>query len=234
MALHIGIVACSAEGAALCYQTICKEGPAKLGPHKHPEVSMHTPPFSKYVDFLQAGDWQAVGDLMLVSATKLAAIGADFLICPDNTIHNALDMVEDKSPVPWLHIARVVSEEAHRRGMKKLGLMGTRWLVESDTYPRKLSKLGIGCIIPSKESQIELDRIIMEELVYGKFLKPSIKYLQSVISRFSEDTCDAVALVCTELPLVINDNNSNLPILDSTRLLALAALKYAIDTDRAI
>src|SRR5262245_66221725 len=112
MTQHIGIVACSAEGAALCYRTICTEGPALLGAHGHPEVSMHTHSLADYVACLERGDWQGVGELMLASAEKLARIGADFLICPDNTIHQALPHVEPRSPRPWLHIAEVVADEA--------------------------------------------------------------------------------------------------------------------------
>ena len=228
MTLHIGIVACSAEGAALCYKTICKEANDILGSHCHPEISMHTPPLSKYVECLDNDDWLGVGNLMLVSAEKLVAMGADFLICPDNTIHKGLDMVMANSPAPWIHIAQVVSEEAQRRNFKKIGLMGTKWLVESETYPQKLSDVGINCYRPDDYIRAEVGRIIMEELVKGEFLEPSVSYLQDVISGFVKAKCDAVVLGCTELPLVLNDSNSALPTLDSTRLLARAALKQAL------
>src|SRR6478735_11573989 len=143
MVKHIGIVACSAEGAALCYRTICAEGARLLGPHAHPEVSLHSLSLADYVDCLDRGDLQGVGDLMLSSAHKLAAIGADFLICPDNTIHQALPYVEPRSPRPWLHIAEVVAAEAAGRGYQRLGLTGTRWLVDSEVYPEKLTARGL-------------------------------------------------------------------------------------------
>jgi len=132
---HIGIVGCSAEGAALCYKTICVEGARLLGPHAHPEVSMHTHSLADYMTRIYRNDWQAVGDLMLASANKLAAVGADFLICPDNTIHQAFRFVAPRSPRPWLHIAEVVADQAVERGFRRIGLTGTRWLVESDVYP---------------------------------------------------------------------------------------------------
>ena len=132
MPLHIGIVACSAEGAALCYRTICVEGAELLGPHGHPEVSMHTHPLAEYMKCIYRGDWQGVSELMLSAADKLATIGADFLICPDNTIHQALRLVEPRSPRPWMHIAEVVAARAVERGFRRLGLTGTRWLVESE------------------------------------------------------------------------------------------------------
>src|SRR5437016_5313065 len=140
---HIGIVACSAEGAALCYRTLCKEGSQLLGAHAHPEMTMHTHSFADYVKCLDCDDWEGVGELMLSSAKKLASAGADFLICPDNTIHQALPYVEPRSPLPWLHIAAVVSAQAVEGGYRRLGLTGTRWLVDSEVYPEKLTARGL-------------------------------------------------------------------------------------------
>jgi aspartate racemase len=229
MTLHIGIVGCSAEGAALCYRTICSEGAKLLGPHAHPDVSMHTPSFAKYVVCLDRHDRQGVADLMLASARKLASIGADFLICPDNTIHEVFDLVAPNSPRPWLHIAEVVADEAVSRGFRRVGLTGTQWLVDSDVYPARLASRGIDLVRPSEAERQEIHRIIMTELVPGFVVPSSVVYLQQVIADLAAAGCDSVALACTELPLVINDANSRLPTLDSTRLLARAALRRATD-----
>jgi aspartate racemase len=229
MPRHIGIVACSAEGAALCYRTICVEGAGFLGPHAHPEVSMHTPSLAEYVSCLDRDDWQGVGELMLASANKLAQIGAAFLICPDNTLHRALAYVEPRSPLPWLHIAEVVADEATGRGFRRLGLTGTRWLVESEVYPSKLAPRGLEYVRPSAAEREEINRIIMDELVCSVFKPEAIGYLQRVIGRMKEEGCDAVVLGCTEIPLIMSDANSPLPTLDSTRLLARAALRRAIE-----
>ncbi len=231
MTQHIGIVGCSAEGAALCYRTICSEGAKLLGPHAHPEVSMHTPSFADYASCLDRGDWQGVGELMLASANKLASAGADFLICPDNTIHQALPDMESRSPLPWLHIAEVVVAEAVYRRFQRLVLTGTRWLVESEVYPEKLAARGLEFIRPEKDERIEMNRIIMDELVCGVFKPEAIAYFQGVIERSKESGCDAAILGCTEIPLIIDDTNSALPTLDSTRLLARAALRRAVNAD---
>jgi aspartate racemase len=225
---HIGIVACSAEGAALCYRTICVEGAQLLGAHGHPEVSMHTHPLAEYMACIYRGDWQGVGTLMLSSANKLAAIGADFLICPDNTIHQALPYVEPRSPLPWLHIAEVAARDAVERRFNRLGLTGTRWLVDSDVYPQKLSANGLEYVRPNADERDEINRIIMDELVYGIFKPEAVAYFQRVIGRMKDEGCDAVVLGCTEIPLIMNDMNSPLPTLDSTRLLARAALRRAV------
>jgi aspartate racemase len=225
---HIGIVACSAEGAALCYRTICAEGSAMLGPHAHPEVSLHSASLADYVRCLDEKNLQGVADLMLDSARKLAAAGADFLICPDNTIHQAFSLVEPVSPRPWLHIAEVVASEAAARGYRKLGLTGTRWLISSEVYPEKLRAQGLECVRPSDAERDEIGHLIMEELVYGVLRPATVLRFQQVIQGLKDQGCDAVILGCTEIPLIIDDNNSPLPTLDSTRLLARAALRKAV------
>jgi aspartate racemase len=230
MAQHIGIVACSAEGAALCYRTICVEGAQVLGPHKHPEVSMHTHSLGDYMDWIYREDWKGVADLMLSSAHKLAKIGAQFLICPDNTIHQAMAHVLPRSPLPWLHIAGVIADQAVARGFRKLALTGTRWLVESEVYPEQLHAKGVDFLRPEREEREEINRIIMDELVYGVFKPEQVAYFQQVITRLKAEGCDAVVLGCTEIPLIMNDANSPLPTLDSTRSLARAALRKAVGT----
>jgi aspartate racemase len=230
MAQHVGIVACSAEGAALCYRTICVEGADLMGrQHAHPEVSMHTPSLADYVAHLDRNDWSAVGELMLASAHKLAKMGADFLICPDNTIHQALPYVLAKSPLPWLHIAEVAAQHAVERGYRRIGITGTRWLVDSEVYPEKFTARGLQYVKPSAAERDECNRIIMDELVCSRFTPAGVAYFQQVIAGMKEQGCDAVVLGCTEIPLIINDGNSPLPTLDSTRLLARAALRRAVD-----
>jgi len=190
---------------------------------------MHTHSLAAYVACLDRGDLAGVGDLMLSSAAKLQAAGADFLICPDNTIHQAMDRVRPRSPLPWLHIAEVVAAEASARGFRRLGLTGTRWLVESDVYPTALRRYGIDCVIPQLHERAQLGAIIMSELVNGIFDPASVAQFQTVIARLKdEERCDAVVLGCTEIPLIIHDGNASLPTLDSTRLLARAALSQAL------
>lgn len=191
---------------------------------------MHTPPFAEYVKRIDRDDWRGVGELMLDSAEKLAKVGADFLICPDNTIHKAMPYVLPRSPLPWLHIAEVVADQAARRGFLRVGLTGTRWLVESEVYPEKLTERGLEYVRPDKGEREEINRIIMDELVYGIFRPEAVAYFQKVIGRMKEAGCDAVVLGCTEIPLIMSDANSPLPTLDSTRLLARAALRRALQT----
>jgi aspartate racemase len=178
---------------------------------------------------IEANNWQAVADLMLTSAKKVAGAGADFAICPDNTIHQSFDLFNDKSPIPWLHIAEVVAEEAWRNGYRKLGILGTRFLMEGPVYEEKLDAAGIGHMTPEKADRERISSIILDELVAGIFKDEVRDYFTRVIEELKGRGCDAVVLGCTEIPLIVTPESSPLPVLDSTRLLARAALKKAIE-----
>lgn len=227
--LNIGIVACSAEGAALCYRTICAEGAVLLGPYGHPEVSLHGHNFADYVKFINANDWVGVAELMLSSAEKLAKAGADFLIAPVNTVHQAFDLVEHRSPRPWLHIAVEVANEAKRHGYRRLGILGTRALMEGPVYREKLKTAGIEHRVPGVEQRERIHRIIFDELVNGVFEPSTQAYITEVMRSLQKEGCDAVVLGCTEIPLLMTQEQSPLPMLDSTRLLARAALRKAVE-----
>ncbi|MFX1477490.1 MAG: aspartate/glutamate racemase family protein [Promethearchaeota archaeon] len=229
MVKHIGIVACSAEGAALCYKTICIEAQEKLFKFRHPEITMHTPPLSDYMQHIWNGNWEEVAKLMLNSARIVAKAGADFVICPDNTIHQAYNLMISKSPIPWLHIAEVVGKEAKKRKFKHLGILGTKYLMNSLVYPDALKKFGITSEIPKVSDQEKVDRIIFEELVNGIFSEESRKEFNKIIQKLARNGCDAVVLGCTEIPLLVNSEDCPLPPLDSTRLLARAAIRKALE-----
>jgi len=231
MTLHIGIVGCSSEGAALCYRTICTEAGSVLGKHAHPEVSMHTPNFKRYILCFEKDDWDGVGDLMAQSGEKLARVGADFLMSPDNTIHKSFDRAVEKSSLPWLHIAEEVAKVAEERGYKRLAVLGTKFLMESDVYPAKLDAAGIEHRIPEPDDRSRISRIIFDELVCGRFTDEARGYFAQVIGKMQKtEGCDAAVLGCTEIPILITDNDSPLPTLDSTRILARAALRKAMQS----
>lgn len=225
--MHIGIVGVSAEGAALCYRTICVEGSEYFGPGAHPEVSMHTSSFAEYRRLSECEDWPAIAELLLVSANKLASIGATFLLCPANTPHLAFPYLESRSPLPWLHIVDVVADDALRRGIHRIGILGTRYTMESSLYPDRFAPRGLETLRPTPAEISTINRFIYDELVRGVCTPAATRYHQQVIARLKAEGCDAVVLGCTEIPLIISDANSALPTLDSTRLLAHAALRKA-------
>ena len=228
MPKHIGIVGCSAEGAALCYRTICGEAPPIMGEHMHPEISMHTHPLAEYMVPIRAGDWENVAALMISSAQKVSQIGAEFAICPDNTIHEAFELVKEKSPIPWLHIAEAVANKAIEDGFKQLAILGTKYLVTGPVYPVTLQKFDIASQIPEEGDRERIDEIIFKELVNGVFTEKSRRYFNEVIEKLKSRGCDAAVLGCTEIPLLVDPDDCPLPVLDSTRLLSRAALKEAL------
>ena len=229
MTRHIGIVAGSAEGAALCYRTICLEAPDVMGEHNHPEITMNSMPMAQHMPPIRANDWEKVATLLAASAHKVAKAGADFAICPDNTYHQAFKYLIPQSPIPWLHIAGAVAEEAHRAGYVRLGILGTKYLTESSVYPEALEQFSIESEIPDEADRERINEIIFKELVNGIFPEASRLYLNEVAQEFKERGCDAVVLGCTEIPLIVRPDDTPLPTLDSTRLLARAALRRSIE-----
>ena len=228
MTQHIGIVAGSAEGAALCYRTICLEASTLMGEHNHPEITMNSAPLAADMRHVRAGDWKALAVSLAASASKVAQAGADFAICPDNTYHQAFEYLLPRSPIPWIHIARPVAEEAQRQGYRRLGILGTKYLMEGPVYPEMLKEFRLESRIPDEADRTRVNDIIFNELVNGIFKESSRLYFNEVTDRLKARGCDAVVLGCTEIPLIVRPDDCPLPTLDSTRLLARAALKRAV------
>ena len=225
---HIGIAACSAEGAALCYKSICREALTVVGKNDHPRITLDSIPMARWMPAFDAKDYAGVARFLLDSARLLAAAGADFAICPDNSAHLAWDHLQKETPIPWLNIARVLGEEARRRGFRRVGILGTRFTMGSSMYPDTLRELGIQALIPEPADFEAVDRIIFAELVDGVFTDDSRRLYYRAISRLAARGCDAVALACTEIPLLVRPEESPLPTLDSTLLLSRAALMEAL------
>ena len=225
---HIGIVACSAEGAALCYRTIAEVGEQYVGDHNHPKVTLHSIPMADWMPAFNAGDYRAVGEFMLESAKVAANAGADFAICPDNSCHLSWQYFIKRSPIPWLHIGEVVAAEAQRHGWNKAALLGTRFTMNGPMYRDVFRRYGMEVLPPTEEDQKVIDDVIWKELVHGKFPESSRQRYNQVIERLSGQGCDCAILGCTEIPLLVRADDCPLPTLDSTRLLAKAAVLHAI------
>jgi len=226
---HIGILAHSFEGATLCFRTACLEGVQRLGAHMHPEITMTCSPMALVLDAWERGDNQRLRAFFMEDAKKLAAAGCDFFVCPDNTAHIALESAGEPFPIPALHIGEVVTEQANRDGRTKVGILGTRYTMTGPVYPGALGRRGIGWAVPGEADRKIVDDIIFDELCLGVFTDDARDAYVRVIAKLKAEGCDAVALVCTEIPLLITQGVSPLPILDSTRLLAAAAVEVAVD-----
>jgi aspartate racemase len=171
---HIGIVACSAEGAALCHQTICREALTLVGKNDHPRITLDSIAMAGWLPAFDARDYAGVASFMLESARLLADAGADFAICPDNSAHLAWDHVQAATPLPWLHIAGVVGAEAARRGFRRVGVLGTRYTMAGRVYSASLGRFGIDAVAPEAADFEAVERIIFAELVDGVLTDASL------------------------------------------------------------
>ena len=228
MIRHIGIVSVNYEGTALCYQSICAQAALVMGEYQHPQITIHSFPLATYLRFLSNLDWEGVAGLLLESAEKVARAGADFAICPANTTHEAFKFMAPRSPIPWLHIVEVVAVVAAAQGLSKLGVLGTRFLTEGKVYREVLLNRGIEAVVPAAEQREKINTLIFEELVKGTLKTSTREYFQGVVTELARAGCDGAVMACTEIPLILSPEDVEVPLLDSTRLLAKAALEEAL------
>ena len=227
--MRFGILAHSSEGAALCFLEFCRNG-FREAQHTHPDVMVDCEAMGHIMSAWDAGDHAAVRAFLTKSIQRLADGGGDFFACPDNTAHIALETAGPDLPLPGLNIGNVVAEQASGLGMTRVAVLGTRFTMGGPVYRRALPAVGIEPVFPNAAERADVDWIIFDELVEGVFTDASRARYVGIIDRLKrEESCDGVALVCTEIPLLITQDVSPLPILDSTRLLARAAFEVCTD-----
>ena len=225
----IGIVAHSAEGAALCFLTAVHEGSAVLGPHMHPNIVMSAVPMALSLPGWEANDHAEVAKFITQGVRRVADAGADFYVCPDNTAHIVLEQIADGLPLPGLHIAEVVCDEISANGWKQVGLLGTRWTMTGPVYENALKKRGLERLIPDEPTRERLNTAIFDELCNGIFEPRTTDLFLRAIDDLKSRGAECVILGCTEIPLIVTPENSSLPTVDSTRLLAKYAVREAIN-----
>ena len=227
---RIGILAHSAEGAALCFLEAVHEGERRQGAHFHPDIVMDIEAMGASMADWETRDYAPIAARFARAAARLKAAGADFWICPDNTAHMAFEAMDAPLPLPGLHIAEIVAEEAARRGFRKIGITGTLWTMEGPVYPAAFTRRDLSFATPPRAEREAVQAIIFGELVRGIVSLTSRAKLAAVVEGLKGQGCDAVVLGCTELPMLLDDSTSPLPTLDSTRLLARAAVGVALGT----
>ena len=226
---HISILAHSADGAALCFLEIVREASRRLRPHEHPEITLSILPMGPALELYERGDLPAVRTHLARTARRLSHAGCDFFVCPDNTAHIALELPGEPLPLPGLHIAEIVARRATADRHKSVGLLGTKWTMDGPVYPAAFAHHGVAMKIPSPADRALVDDIIFGELCRGVLTDSARAEYVRIIELMKQTGCDAVALSCTEIPLLITPDVSPLPTLDSTRLLAREAVAVAID-----
>lgn len=225
---HIGILAHSADGAALCFLEMVRESARRLGEHEHPEITLSILPMGPTLDAYRRNDLASVDAHLRQTANRLAAAGCDFFVCPDNTAHIVLDAATEPLPLPGLHIADIVATRAKSDGRRRIALLGTAWTMEGPAYPAAFARHGLEHRVPSADGRRYVDDVIFGELCLGVIRDDARRAFVRIIEELKRDGCDAVALSCTEIPLLINDDVSPLATLDSTRLLAREAVAVAV------
>ena len=225
---HLGILAHSVEGAALCFRTFCQLGFRELGSDDHPEVTLDCIPLARSMPGWDAGDHDAVRTILATSVERLAAAGSDFFISADNTAYLALERPGGDLALPGLHLPEVVAEQARHDGRTKVGVLGTRYTMDGPLYPEALGARGIDAVVPDEADRDLVNTVIFDELLNGVITEASRRAYLRIIDRLAARGCDAVALVCTEIPLLITPDVSTLPTLDSTSLAAHAAFDVCV------
>lgn len=224
----ISICAHSYEGGALCFLSACKEGAALLGPHLHPNIVLSAIPMGLSIPSWKNDDYDEISKHLKMGVEQIAQGGAEFFICPDNTAHIVLEKIVNELPIPGLHIADVVSQEITLNGWNKIGLLGTKWTMNGSIYTNKLNNQNLEIMIPDEAQRNQINKAIFEELCQGIFTKETVSLFQNSIEMLKQRGAKCVILGCTEIPLIINTENSALPVLDTTRLLAKAAVNLAL------
>ncbi len=227
MPKHIGIVAVSPEGSAFCYRLIGRRASEVPDPARRPLISMHNRPFSTYLEALAKNDWVTFGQMLADSASVLAAAGAHFCVLPDNVAHHALHLAEARSPIPWLNMIQLVADAVAANGCQKVGLIGTNYVMQGSTYQTMLGLKGMHLLVPGAEEANEIDRIIFKEAIYGGVRKESRQRVLAAIRGLGERGCDAVIFASSEASLLVNVEDSPLPVFDPVELLAEAAIRHA-------
>jgi aspartate racemase len=225
---HLGVLAHSVEGATLCLRSFCQEGFQRLGAHDHPDVTLDCIAVARSMPAWELGDYDSIRATLSLSVQRLASAGADFFVCPDNTAHMALEQPGAEFALPGLHIAEVVADQAARDRRRRVGVLGTKYLMDGPIYARVFAARGIAAEVPGADDRHLINTVIFEELVNGVFTESSRQEYVRVIEQLAAQGCDAVALVCTEIPLLVTPDAAPLPTLDSTRLLARAAFDVAV------
>jgi aspartate racemase len=194
----------------------------------HPNIVMSAVPMALSLPGWEGDDHSIVAKFLSQGVQQVADAGADFYICPDNTAHIVLERIAEDLPLPGLHIAEVVCHEITSRGWKRVGLLGTRWTMTGPVYEKALRERGLERLIPDVRTMEQLNSAIFDELCQAIFNAGATDLFLRAIEDLKSRGAECVILGCTEIPLIVTPENSALPPLDSTRLLAKYAVREAV------
>jgi len=224
----IGIVGITAEGASLCYRTIVAESARALPDGAHPPIAMYTGSFAALNERLSRRDWPGVGALISDSIERLVSSGAELIIMPANATHYAVDYFLPQCPVPFLSIVDVSADACVQGRYARVAVLGIGLTMTDGLYDHPLRSHGIEPMTPTPDEQAALNQIIYGEIIPARVTATTAPRIVEILAALRERGAEAAILACTELPLVISEENTPLPFIDTTRLLARTALANAL------
>jgi aspartate racemase len=217
------------ESSIEYYRIINETVRAKLGGLHSAKSIMYSVDFAEIEALQHQGKWDEATDLMIAAAQRVENGGADFVVICTNTMHRMADEVQKQIKIPLLHIADATAEQIKAQGLKKIGLLGTRFTMEEDFYRGRLTeKQGLEVIIPTERERDIVHRVIFDELCLGEIRQPSKEQYVSIMDHLVRDGAEGIILGCTEISLLIQEEDSQVPLFDTTKIHAVAAVEYAL------
>jgi aspartate racemase len=229
---RIGILGgMSPESTVAYYEYITRTYTERYGDYGYPEILIYSVSFQPYVDWPNQDRWDLVAEGLSEAAQTLEAAGADLILIATNTMHLVFDQVQARVDVPMLSLLDITAQAILARGLRTVGLLGTRFAMEKGFYQEALARQGIEVLVPEAEDRAYVNRVIYEELVAGKIRDESRAGFLDVIQKLVAQGAEGVILGCTEIPLLVSEADAGIPLFDTTTLHAEAALTYACETN---
>jgi aspartate racemase len=225
---RIGILGgMSPESTVAYYEYLTRTYTERHGDYGYPEILIYSVSFQPYVDWPNQGRWDLVAQGLAGAAQKLAQAGADLILIATNTMHIVYDQVQSAVDVPVLSLLDATARAIQQRGLDTVGLLGTRFTMEHTLYPDAMARHGIQVLVPGPGDRVYVNRVIYDELVAGQIRDQSRAGFSAIIGRLAERGAQGVILGCTEIPLLVHEEDVGLPLFDTTTIHAEAALIYA-------
>ncbi|MCB4333815.1 MULTISPECIES: aspartate/glutamate racemase family protein [Bacillus] len=217
------------ESTSEYYRIINEEIKERLGGLHSAKCLINSVDFEEIERCQSSGDWDGAGEILGNAAYSLQKGGADFIIICTNTMHKVVEKIKEKIDIPVLHIADATAKEIKRKDIQKVGLLGTKYTMEQDFYKSRIEEHDIKVIVPSGTNREKVNEVIYTELCLGKIVVQSREYYKRVIEELVQEGAQGIILGCTEIGLLIKQENISVPIFDTTHIHAIEAVKVALD-----
>ena len=225
----IGIIGgLSPESTVSYYLHITRTYVERFGDYGYPEVIIYSVNLENYHKWRSEDRWDLVADDLIACARALERAGADFGLIATNTMHKVFDVVQNAVDIPFIHLIDATAAKAKEIGLKRLGLMGTRYTMSDGFYHDRLAQHGLQTIVPEPEDQMMIHKVIVQELVQGRLMEESKAEYVRILRELAGRGAQGIILGCTEIPLLVKQEDAPVPLLDTALIHADAALEFAL------